>query len=63
MLVVMDAMSIVGGASGGQAPVDLKMLKKGQDLAKDQAAQLLAALPAPQSPNPPGVGGKVDLMA
>jgi hypothetical protein len=63
MMGGMDAMSTVGGASGGQAPVDLKMLKKGQDLAKDQAAQLLAALPPVQSPNPPGVGGKIDMMA
>lgn len=63
MLVGMDAMSAVGGTQGAQAPVDLKMLKKGQDLAKDQAAQLLAALPPPQSPSPPGVGGNLDMMA
>ena len=63
MMGCMDAMSTVGGASGAQAPVDLKMLKKGQDLAKDQAAQLLAALPPPQTPSPPGVGGKIDMLA
>lgn len=59
----MDALSAVGGTPGAQAPVDLKMLKKGQDLAKEQSAQLLAALPPPVSPNPAGVGGKLDLTA
>lgn len=48
-------------ASGAGASVDLEMLKKSQDLAKDQNAQLIAALP--KSPSPPGVGGKLDIMA
>lgn len=65
ILKAMSTISSVGGtpAAGAQTPVDLKMLKKGQDLAKDQAAQLLAALPPPQSPNPNGVGGKIDMLA
>ena len=48
-------------ASGGAPNIDLEMLKKSQDLAKDQNAQLLAALP--KAPSPPGVGGKLDIMA
>ncbi|MEO7777182.1 MAG: putative motility protein [Fibrobacteria bacterium] len=40
------------------------MLKKTQDLMKQQSSQLLAALPQPAAPpGPPGVGGKIDLQA
>ena len=40
------------------------MLKKTQDLAKQQSAQLLEALPPPvKSPSPPGVGGRIDISA
>jgi hypothetical protein len=40
------------------------MLKKSQDMAKQQSAQLLEALPPPpRSPSPQGVGGHVDLSA
>ncbi|MEO6094495.1 MAG: YjfB family protein [Fibrobacteria bacterium] len=40
------------------------MLKKSQDLAKQQSAQLLEALPPPaKSPSQPGVGGHVDITA
>ena len=49
-------------ASGGAAE-DLALLKKAQDMAKENAASLLAMLPAPRSPSPAGVGGKLDLMA
>jgi hypothetical protein len=63
----MDALSAVGGASGAQASEGsegLIMLKKSQDLAKQQSAQLLEALPPPpRSPSPPGVGGQVDISA
>lgn len=63
----MDAISGLGSGAA-QAPQaegaeDLAMLKKTQDLAKENAAQLLAALPPPKSPSPPGVGGKVDITA
>jgi hypothetical protein len=63
----MDGISPVGGADAAQgvdASVDLTMLKKTQDLMKQQSAQLLAALPQPApSPSPPGVGGKIDIRA
>jgi hypothetical protein len=42
---------------------NLTLLKKSHDLAKENAAQLLASLPPPRSPSPPGVGGKIDLSA
>lgn len=61
----MDGISGIGADPAGGAPAaeDLALLKKTQDMAKENAAQLLAALPPPRSPNPPGVGGKIDLMA
>lgn len=60
----MDTLSSVGGAGGAKdaaASADLIMLKKTQDLAKEQCAQLLEALP--KSPSPPGVGGNIDISA
>jgi hypothetical protein len=64
MMGTMDALSAVGGATpGADASVDLEMLKKSQDLAKQQSAELLSALPPPKSPSPPGVGGKIDVSA
>jgi hypothetical protein len=63
----MDALSAVGGAGGAQASESsqgLIMLKKSHDMAKQQSAQLLEALPPPpRSPSPQGVGGHVDLSA
>jgi hypothetical protein len=60
----MDGISAVSGSQGGGEAVDLDMLKKTQDLAKQQSAQLLAALPPPApSPSPPGVGGHIDIQA
>ena len=60
----MDGVSGAGVSGGTEGTVDIAMLKKSQDLMKQQAAALIAALPSPpQSPNPPGVGGKVDIQA
>ncbi|MDB5104775.1 MAG: putative motility protein [Fibrobacteres bacterium] len=60
----MDNISPAGGAQGAAASQDLIMLKKTQDLAKQQSAQLLEALPPPpQSPSPAGVGGNLDITA
>lgn len=50
-------------ASGPDSSKNLSLLKKSQDLAKAEASQLLDLLPPPRSPNPPGVGGKIDLTA
>lgn len=49
--------------AGPDSAKNLTLLKKSHDLAKDNAAQLLASLPPPRSPSPPGVGGKIDLSA
>jgi hypothetical protein len=60
----MDGIAAVSGTQSGGQAVDLDMLKKSQDLAKQQSAQLLEALPPPTpSPSPPGVGGHVDIQA
>ena len=62
MLAYMESSSSAAGAA--QAPVSLTMLKKSQDLMKQQSAQLLEALPEPtRTPSPPGVGGALDLLA
>lgn len=50
-------------AGNADSTKNLSLLKKSQDLAKDNAAQLLASLPPPRSPSPPGTGGNIDLMA
>ncbi len=50
-------------ASNADSTKNLALLKKSQDLAKDSASRLLAALPPPRSPSPPGTGGNIDLMA
>jgi hypothetical protein len=70
MLWTMDPISASAQSSASQsaggpaAAEDLAMLKISQDAAKQQAAQLLEALPPPaRSPSPPGVGGKLDLTA
>ncbi len=53
----------LSSASTGD-PVGLTLLKKSQDLMAHQAGALLATLPPPAaSPKPPGVGGRVDLIA
>ena len=60
----MDGMSSVSGDGGKEMQaVELRMLKESQDLMKQQSAALLEALPevAPMSPNPPGVGGRVNI--
>ena len=62
----MDGMGAVGGGDGQEMQaVELRMLKESQDLMKQQSAALLEALPeaAPMSPNPPGVGGRVNIRA
>jgi hypothetical protein len=59
--ITATATQSVGGSAAAE---DMAMLKMSQDVAKDQAAQLLEALPPPaQSPSPQGVGGKIDLTA
>jgi len=69
MLKAMDPISGIGSGQSAQAAgdtassEDLALLKKSQDLAKSNAAQLLATLPPPRSPSPPGVGGKIDISA
>jgi hypothetical protein len=50
-------------ANKADSTKNLTLLKKSQDLAKDSASRLLELLPPPRSPNPPGVGGKIDLTA
>lgn len=50
-----------GGAKGG---IGVSLLKKSQDLAKQQSQQLIAALPkAAPAPSLPGVGGNIDIHA
>lgn len=62
MLAYME--SLTSAAGSAQTPVNITMLKKSQDLMKQQSAQLLEALPKPaRAPSPPGVGGAVDLLA
>jgi hypothetical protein len=62
MLAFME--SLTSAAGSAQGPVNVAMLKKSQDLMKQQSAQLLEALPEPaRAPSPPGVGGAVDLLA
>ena len=68
-LVPMDAITGIGSMPPAQSTanadssIDLVMLKKSQDLAKDNASRLLELLPPPRSPNTAGTGGKIDLMA
>jgi Putative motility protein len=63
MLVGMDGIAGVSGTQGDSS-IDLIMLKKTQDLMKQQSSQLLATLPQPSPPpGPPGVGGKIDIQA
>lgn len=53
----------VPSAVSSEDPVGLTVLKKSQDLMAQQASALLEALPPPASPNPPGVGGHLDISA
>lgn len=59
--------SPVPAASSPESPTGLILLKKSQDLMAQQANALLATLPAPgavtPAPGPPGVGGRIDVMA
>jgi len=60
---IISASSLPTVSSAGDT-VGLTLLKKSQDLMSQQANALLATLPPPaSSPNPPGVGGRVDLIA
>ncbi len=61
MLGNMDGIPAVSGPQGADASMDLIMLKKTQDLMKQQSSQLLATLPPP--PSPAGVGGRIDVRA
>jgi hypothetical protein len=69
ILILMDPISGAGSTPPAQSAdiadssVNLALLKQAQDLAKDNASRLLELLPPPRSPNPPGTGGKLDLMA
>lgn len=64
MLNSMDAIAASGGTEGAESSQALLMLKKTQDLMKNQSALLLEALPEPpRSPSPQGVGGSIDLLA
>jgi Putative motility protein len=59
-----SAASSTGGAPAVEGSEDLILLKKGQEMAKQESAQLLEAMPKPQrSPSPPGVGGRIDISA
>ena len=57
--------SVISSAAGAGDAVSLTLLKKSQDLMSQQATALLATLPPPaaSSPNPQGVGGRVDILA
>lgn len=57
--------ALVAGTANTEGTANLTLLKKSQDLMESQAAALLSALPqaAPPPPNPPGVGGRVDVLA
>jgi hypothetical protein len=64
----MDGISAGGGlpaALSAEGTANLTLLKKSQDLMETQAAALIATLPqaSPPPPNPPGVGGRVDVTA
>jgi hypothetical protein len=69
ILGLMDGLASVsgataGGTQGAESSEGLVMLKKTQDLMKQQSSQLLEALPQPaQAPSPPGVGGNIDIRA
>lgn len=58
----MDIATSAAGAQSAGTAVDVAMLKKAQDIMRNQSAQLLEALPEPP-PSLPGVGGNVDLRA
>ncbi len=49
-------------ASSGDA-VAILVMKKAMDIQAQGAIQLIAALPAPATVNPPGVGGNVNIFA
>lgn len=49
-------------AQGG-SQIGLKMLDKANDMAGNQAQELLNALPEPAKSADPGVGGKIDVSA
>jgi hypothetical protein len=54
------------GAESTMNDKDIALLKKAQSLSKSMASQLLQALPQVQparSANPPGIGGRLDLVA
>lgn len=48
----------LSAADGGVTGVTL--LKQAQDIAGQQAAQLVQSLPQTTPPSPPGVGGNID---
>lgn len=64
----MDGLASAGGvppALSAEGTTNIVLLKKSQDLMAQQAASLLAALPDPGAltPNPPGTGRHVNLVA
>lgn len=64
MLMDMNTIASTAGVQNAGMAQDLAMLKKTQDLMKQQSAQLLEALPEPvPAPGQPGLGGSIDLRA
>ncbi len=59
----MDAIASTAANSESLASKDVKLLKKSQDLAKQEMAALLEALPPPPKAAAPGLGGAVDMTA
>lgn len=66
----MDGIASLASATASASAEDaagLAILKKSQDLMAQQAASLLSTLPPPphpaRAPSPPGVGGRLDILA
>jgi len=64
MLKDMNGIASTANIQNAGMAQDLAMLKKTQDLMKQQSAQLLEALPEPMpAPGSPGVGVNIDIRA
>jgi hypothetical protein len=56
---------ISGARTGGaEGTIEIAMLKRSNDLMKNQSTALLATLPPPpRAASPSGVGGQIDIQA
>jgi hypothetical protein len=59
----MDAISPSVSNAEKMTNKDVKLLKKSQDLAKQEMAALLSSIPPPPKASPPGMGMGMDVSA